>query len=295
MHIIKEIVVGEINRPARLTNYCEGMFIGLPTKSSLKKAFKRQEIYVNQQPATSGYWIQPGDKIQWVDHELKQPDSYHLQLSVLYEDDYLAAVEKPAGIPVSGNQFRTLQNAAPFNLQPSLEPDALKWPKPVHRLDVPTSGIVLFAKTAHSRIRLGAAFEHHQIQKTYQAVVVGTPPAEGEISTKIDQKSAQTYFQTLRTVPTLRTGSMSLVQLKPITGRTHQLRIHMAELGHPIVGDPNYGEDVGIRHKGLFLAAIKLSLLHPLLNHQLTIDCPTPHKFHSLLAREQRRWERHQS
>lgn len=295
MHIIKEIVVGEINRPARLTNYCEGMFIGLPTKSSLKKAFKRQEIYVNQQPATSGYWIQPGDKIQWVDHELKQPDSYHLQLSVLYEDDYLAAVEKPAGIPVSGNQFRTLQNAAPFNLQPSLEPDALKWPKPVHRLDVPTSGIVLFAKTALSRIRLGAAFEHHQIQKTYQAVVVGTPPAEGEISTKIDQKSAQTYFQTLRTVPTLRTGSMSLVQLKPITGRTHQLRIHMAELGHPIVGDSNYGEDVGIRHKGLFLAAVKLSLLHPLLNHQLTIDCPTPHKFHSLLAREQRRWERHQS
>ena len=295
MHIIKEIVVGEINRPARLTNYCEGMFIGLPTKSSLKKAFKRQEIYVNQQPATSGYWIQPGDKIQWVDHELKQPDSYHLQLSVLYEDDYLAAVEKPAGIPVSGNQFRTLQNAAPFNLQPSLETDALKWPKPVHRLDVPTSGIVLFAKTALSRIRLGAAFEHHQIQKTYQAVVVGTPPAEGEISTKIDQKSAQTYFQTLRTVPTLRTGSMSLVQLKPITGRTHQLRIHMAELGHPIVGDSNYGEDVGIRHKGLFLAAVKLSLLHPLLNHQLTIDCPTPHKFHSLLAREQRRWERHQS
>ena len=295
MHIIKEIVVGEINRPARLTNYCEGMFIGLPTKSSLKKAFKRQEIYVNQQPATSGYWIQPGDKIQWVDHELKQPDSYHLQLSVLYEDDYLAAVEKPAGIPVSGNQFRTLQNAAPFNLQPSLEPDALKWPKPVHRLDVPTSGIVLFAKTAHSRIRLGAAFEHHQIQKTYQAVVVGTPSAKGEITSKIDQKSAHTYFQTLRTVPTLRTGSMSLVQLNPITGRTHQLRIHMAELGHPIVGDPNYGEDVGIRHKGLFLAAIKLSLLHPLLNHQLTIDCPTPHKFHSLLAREQRRWERHQS
>jgi 23S rRNA pseudouridine1911/1915/1917 synthase len=294
MHTIKEHIVSNApNQPVRLLNYCEGLFPGLPTKSSIKKAFKRGEIYLNHQPALSGHWVQLGDRIQWMDLENHPPQPYRLDLSVLYEDEHIAALDKPAGIPVSGNQFRTLQNAAANCLKLSSQEDGLKWPKPAHRLDVPTSGIVLFAKTAKARIRLGEIFEKHQITKTYHAIVVGKPEEKGMVDEPIGGKIASSCYEVTKTVNAIRTEYLSLVRLTPKTGRTHQLRIHLNHIGHPIAGDPNYGEDVGIRHKGLFLAATRLEFRHPITGQAIVITSEIPHKFHSLLAREQRRWEKY--
>jgi 23S rRNA pseudouridine1911/1915/1917 synthase len=293
LHLIREHHVNSITDKIRLINYCEGIFPGLPTKSSLKKAFKRGEIYRNDEPAQSGHWVQSGDRIQWMDLENHPPKPYRLSLTVLHEDQHLIAIDKPAGIPVSGNQFRTLQNAVPNTASPSQEIDALKWPKPAHRLDVPTTGIVLFAKTAKARVVLGNLFETNQIQKTYHAIVVGKLEGTGIIDTPVDGKHALTHFGSLKVITSLRTDFLTLVRLTPKTGRTHQLRIHLSEIGHPIVGDPIYGEDVAIRHKGLFLTASELAFKHPVTAEPLTIKCSIPHKFHSLLERETRRWQKH--
>ena len=295
MHVIKEHIVSFVEKPTRLSDFCNGLFPGLPTRSSIKKAFKRKEIYLNDEPADSGHWIQVGDRIQWMDLEDHPPQPYHLDPTILYEDDYLIAVNKPAGIPVSGNQFRTLQNALPHNTKPSSQPDSLKWPKPVHRLDAPTTGIVLFAKTAQARSLLGEQFEFHQVQKTYHAIVVGKLEGKGEIRQSIDGKEAISRYESLQVISSLRTNFLSLIQLKPITGRTHQLRIHLNTIGHPIVGDPLYGDDVAIRHKGLFLTASEIELIHPIHHTQLIIKCPVPHKFQSLMERESRRWSNYHS
>lgn len=290
MHVIKSHKVSSIPNKIRLIQYCEGLFAGLPSKSSIKKAFKRKEIYLNQEIAETGHWVQVGDVIDWVDLENHPPQPYQVDLKVLYEDDFLIAVEKPAGLPVNGNQFRTLQNALPFNTQPSDQIDALKWPRPVHRLDTQTTGIVLCAKTAKSRKSLGEQFENHQIKKTYHAIVVGQLKGNGIIEKAIDGKKAISNYESIKIIKSLRTEYLTLVKLSPVTGRTHQLRIHMNSLGHPIVGDPIYGDDVAIRHKGLFLTASRVELIHPKHQTPLIVDCPTPYKFHSLLAREERRW-----
>jgi RluA family pseudouridine synthase len=292
MLVVEEHTIIEVNEPTRLTNYCEGVFAGLTTKSSLNKAFKRDEIWLNGELATSGLWIKKGDLVQRVDNERYPPKPYNLQLMIRYEDDHLAIVDKPAGIPVSGNQYRTLQNAAAGCITESPLPDHFKWPKPVHRLDVPTTGLVVFAKTSIARVALGHLFEKQQIKKTYHAVVVGKPQPKGTITTCIEEKVAITLFETLQTVNSLRTTSVSLVRLFPQTGRTHQLRIHMEQLGHPIIGDPLYGEDVGIRHKGLFLTASAIEFKHPVTHQIISVDQGLPHKFMSFLVREQRRWDK---
>lgn len=295
MHIVKEVRVTAPETPTRLLNFCDGLFDSLPTKSSLKKAFKRNEIFVNHAPASSGYWIKDGDTVQLMDLELQPPKPYNLPLNILYEDDFLAAIEKPAGLPVSGNSYRTLQNAVAGLLKLSSQPDALPWPKPAHRLDVPTSGIVLVAKTAGARVKLGELFEKKTISKTYHAIVVGTAPDYQKIKLPVNGKAACSEVFTEKVFPALRTTAMSLVRLHPITGRTHQLRIHLEAIGHPIVGDTLYGEDVGIRHKGLFLAATAVSFQHPMTELPLEIHCQVPHKFHSLMHRETRRWNAYQT
>lgn len=274
-------------------NYCEGLFENLPSKSSLKKAFKKGEIHINNAEAKSGYWVKEGDLLQLLDLEKNLPKTYKMSVPILYEDDFIAVVDKPAGISVSGNQFRTLENAVASIILPSDQPDSLKRARAAHRLDAPTSGIVLFAKTAQSRIELGRMFEEQEIKKTYHAIVVGTPSSQ-IIDDPIGEKEASSELQHEKSFHSLRTKSMSLVKLMPSTGRTHQLRIHMEKIGCPIVGDSLYGKDVGIRHKGLFLAASQVSFKHPITKKKMNIVCPIPHKFHSLIHRETRRWQSHQ-
>lgn len=245
--------------------------------------------------SATGYWVAPGDKIQLFDLQQKQPKSFPLSLEVIYEDDDLAIINKPAGIVVSGNQYRTIENALADNLAPSPLPDALKWPKPTHRLDQATSGLLLIAKTVLARVHLGQQFEEKTIHKQYRAICIGQLPTEGQMDYPIDQKAAFTRFNLVTHTPSIKNEYLSLVDLFPLTGRTHQLRIHLSELGFPILGDKMYGKtDLILKGKGLFLAAVALQFTHPRSGQPLQISIPEPPKFKALLTREQQMWEKKQ-
>ncbi len=278
----------------RLSDY-GGIFLKYPSRKGMKKAIKRGEIYVNGALGQTGTWISTGDRIECMDLELPPPEAYHLTLDIVYEDAYLAVIHKPSGINVSGNQFRTIENALLHNLTPSKEADALRGFRAVHRLDNPTSGLLLVAKTSRARIHLGQQFEAKSIQKRYQAVVIGKTPEAGNIATPIKDKTAYTRYERAEVVPSLRNTWLSLLHLYPSTGRTHQLRIHLASLGFPILGDKLYGTAGEIlKKKGLFLAAVELGFEHPIRGERMTFELDTPYKFRALLAREERRWQRWQ-
>lgn len=277
----------------RLSDYLCGVFPQLPSRKSVKVAIKKGAIYVNGKKGHTGDWVLPKQKIELLKIESAPTKILQLSLDVLYEDDSIAVVFKPAGIPVSGNQFRTIENALLHNISPSDRVDALKKPRAVHRLDAPTSGLLLIAKTRQARIHLGAQFEAKTIQKRYQAIVMGQPPIEGTIDLPIEGKASVSYFICLRTVDSLRSGQLSLLNLFPQTGRTHQLRIHLSQLGFPILGDKLYGTEGQIlKGKGLFLTALELEFEHPTTQKRQQIKLPTPYKYTALLDREQRRFNK---
>lgn len=295
MVILKTHIVPEGVEDVRLYDYAQQIFTTIPSRKGIKKAISREEIIVDGEKTTTGLWIKSGQKIELLESSVNPPKEYRLDLEVVYEDEYFAIINKPAGIPVSGNQFRTIQNALIGNIKLSKEADALRWAKPVHRLDSPTSGLLIIAKTAKTLVRLGQQFENKEIQKRYCAIVIGKTPKNGTIDIEIEGLKSLTEYQLKSFVPSLRNEFLSLVELSPKTGRTHQLRIHLSKLGFPILGDKLYGNEGKIlAGKGLFLAAIELQFNHPITNEPIRIQIEAPYKFNALLDRENRRWEKYQ-
>ena len=291
MLILETHIVSEEETPGRLIDFSIKTFTKIPSRSGIKKAIKRGEIRIDGKEAGEGIWLQSGQKIELVDLENKAPKLFQLPLIVVFEDEHLAAIIKPPGFPVSGNRFKTIQNALLFNLTLSTEKDALKIPRPVHRLDYPTSGLLVIAKTASALMQLGQQFENKQIRKRYRAIVVGKVPEEGIVNTPIEEQQASTRFQLIKHGRSLHTKWMSLIDLFPETGRTHQLRIHLSSIGFPILGDDKYGDvAVRLKGKGLFLSAVEISFTHPKTGKAFNVRIEHPQKFDSFFEREQRRW-----
>lgn len=204
----------------------------------------------------------------------------------------MAIINKPAGITVSGNSFKTIFNALPFNLKESNEPDKLFKPTPVHRLDNQTSGILLIAKTKTAQIELGKQFENKTVQKKYSAIVIGKVLNNGAIKTPIENKKSETSFELIAVENSLKFKHLTFLKATPKTGRTHQIRIHLASIGHPILGDKLYtNSEILHKGKGLFLAATEIAFLHPKTLVPICFKIEIPNKFNSLLVREKRRWE----
>lgn len=294
MIVVEEYVVPDSRSESRLMDFAALHFKSLPSRSSSKKAIKRGEILVDGVESSAVTILKPGEKVTLVDLGLTPPKAYELKLEVLFEDDFMAIINKPAGIPVSGNRYKTVVNALSFNLQQSGEADALKWPKPVHRLDVPAQGLLIVAKTAGSLMQLGKQFQERKIRKRYRAIVAGKTKASGNIRMPVNEQDAVTEYQTVSFARSLKTGYLSLVDLRPLTGRKHQLRIHMADLGHPIVGDKTYTTDQPLlKGKGLFLCAVELDFDHPVLQTKVHVSINHPDKFDALLRREAERWKKY--
>lgn len=230
-------------------------------------------------------------------------------LPILYQDDQLVAVHKPAGLLVHRSWIDRRETR--FALQ--LVRDQIgQLVYPVHRLDKPTSGVLLFALDSESARSLGAAFAAGAVEKTYLAVVRGVPPEEGVIDHPLreeydrhddpraragkDPQPALTRFRRLATVELpfavgrYPSSRYALVEASPLTGRKHQLRRHFKHLFHPLIGDTKYGEG---RHNQFFreqydcqrllLAAVEMSLPHPLHGHTLTLTATLDSSFTCLL------------
>jgi len=200
-------------------------------------------------------------------------------LKVLFEDDYLAIIHKPAGILVSGNRFKTIANALAQNIKVSKLQDTTI-AQPVHRLDFATTGILLVGKTSSSIRILNKMFEHKEVEKTYYAVTIGEMKIEGDINSAIDSKKSQSSYKRIASVASDRFGKLNLVHLSPKTGRRHQLRKHLSSVGNPILGDATYGiKNLILKGKGLYLHAYSLRFMHPFTNEEVYIKDEFPQPF----------------
>jgi RluA family pseudouridine synthase len=260
----------------RLSDYAVSKFESLPSRKSVKKAIKRGLLLVNGEVSETGHWVHEGEVLTVISDDTVRP-VYEKTIKVLYEDDHLAAVQKPADLPVSGNSFRTLQNALSFNLSPSCQKDALAVPRPVHRLDRLTGGVILIAKTLSAAAHLGSQFENRTVEKTYLAWVLGLIESPLILDKPIDGKEAMTEILPLRRLKHRRFSEITLVEAKPKTGRRNQIRMHLSEAGYPILGDLRFN---GLKSgKGLFLFAERINFLHPYSNEETTVVAQVPKKF----------------
>lgn len=206
-------------------------------------------------------------------------------LDVLYEDEYLAMIYKPAGILVSGNNFKTIANALPENLQKSNLPDATI-PQPIHRLDFATTGVLLIGKTNSSIRMLNKIFENREIYKTYYAVTIGEMDLKGKIISEIDGKHSQSYYTLCESVSSKRFGTLNLVQLAPQTGRRHQLRKQLSRIGNPVLGDKEYGiKTLVLNGKGLYLHAYSLRFIHPFTHQEIYQKNELPLRFKKIFTK----------
>ena len=285
-----------LKKPRRVFDYIvENSSQVLPSKSAVKKAFKKKQILINGLVATTGDWLKEGDDVSYEVGEINLQKVFPLDLEVLFEDEFIAVINKPAGYSVSGNFHKTIQNALSHNLRISTQIDALPIFRPVHRLDKLTTGILLIAKTKSAQISFGKQFELHEISKTYYALVKGKLEGFGFFDQAIEGLSSFTEFKSLKIEKSLSYNWVSLVELKPKTGRTHQLRIHLAKAGFPIIGDYVHDTENVLRGKGLFLAACEIEFIHPQTNEKNSFKISRPNKYNSLLERENRRWEKFNS
>ena len=214
-------------------------------------------------------------------------------MKIIYEDEHLLVVDKPAGLPVLPDGW---EEDAPY-LVKLLEEQYGKI-FIVHRLDKITSGVMVFARDAETHRALNIQFEGHQAEKTYHAIVEGNPKWEEKITrrplranvghkhrTMVDDKNgkpSETHFRVIKRYPARpeqgREAS-ALIEAKPMTGRTHQIRVHAYALGHPLVGDVLYGAQEAYGIPRPMLHAQSLSFIHPVTNEQLKFSAPHPPDF----------------
>lgn len=272
----------------RLKEYAVGVFLAAATRSALKKALKKQYVTVDGVVATTATFVRGGEHIRLtIPAETPPRKQLVFPLRVLWEDDYLAVIHKPAGILVSGNRWKTITNALGQNLQVSSLPDAAK-PQPVHRLDYGTTGALLVGKTSSSIRDLNRLFAEKRVDKTYYAATIGEMQEEqGTITADIDDRPSRSEYRVCESVPSQRFGRLNLVRLHPHTGRRHQLRKHLAGIGHPILGDQDYGkEPLILTGKGLYLHAYSLRFPHPFTHEDVTVTDELPRKFGKIFSFE---------
>ena len=230
-------------------------------------------------------------------------------LSVLYRDDYLLIVHKPAGLLVHRSPID--KHETEFALQYARTLNGGQHVYPVHRLDRPTSGILVFARDSDTARSLGLSMMAGEVAKTYLAMVRGWPPEHGEIDHPLREESedrrlkgeeqpvrdALTYYRTLATteipveIEKYPSSRYAVVELNPKTGRKHQLRRHMKHINHPIIGDANHGRGRHNRYFAerfgqgrLMLAATRMAFRHPVSGKPLTISAAPEASFLEVLS-----------
>jgi 23S rRNA pseudouridine1911/1915/1917 synthase len=247
-----------------------------------------------QTQSKAGAAVRTGDKLS-----IREPDvaeatvqKEDIPLTFLYQDDDFAVVDKPCGMvvhPAAGNETGTLVNALLFSLPDLSGIGGVRRPGIVHRLDKDTSGVMLVAKNDAAHVALSAQLKNRTMEKHYLAVVEGvlkeehglidkplarSPRDRKKMAIVPDGRNALTEWMRLET---LRGATLMDVHLH--TGRTHQIRVHMQSIGHPVAGDPIYGLTHGVAVPRLMLHAHTLCITHPRTGERLCFEAPPPEAF----------------
>lgn len=293
---MKEILIEEENSLKRLDVFLTGELN--ESRNFISKNIKNGNITVNNSIVKNGYMLKAGDIIRikdlTVDTSVKAED---IPLQILYEDDDIIVVNKKSGMvvhPGNGNYSHTLVNALMGYTDELSDEGGLERCGIVHRIDKDTSGILLIAKTNEAHRILSDGFKNKTIKRKYIALVHGVIEAnKGKIDapigrSKVDRKKmcvtdenskhAVTNFTVLE-----RYKNATLIELVLETGRTHQIRVHMEYIGHPIVNDPVYSKRKIINDYGQMLHAAYLGFNHPITNKFMEFECKPEKEFMDIL------------
>lgn len=271
------------------------------SRTYFQKLISEELVLCNGKPVKKREKVAEGDEIEvcfTLTEELAiEPEN--IPLTILYEDEHLIAIDKPAGMvvhPAPGHYTGTFVSALLHHCAYLPEGSDPKRPGIVHRLDKETSGVLLAAKSSRAHRALVASFAAREVEKTYLAICVGSSK-EGtfsfpigrhksrrkEMAIVLDGREAISGITILQ-----KDSSFSLAEVKPKTGRTHQIRVHLRHLGAPVLGDSLYGfeainEKFGIKRH--FLHAHRITLPHPISKEPLTIEAPIPDDMKEFLSK----------
>ena len=273
------------------------------SRSYLQKIIKDGNVLVNGEPKKSSYRLEDGDEVTADLPELKSPDiePENIPLDILYEDDSILMFNKPKGMvvhPSAGHYTGTLVNAVLWHCQGQLSGiNGVSRPGIVHRIDKDTTGVLVVCKNDAAHNAVAAQLKEHSITRKYRAIVHGViKEDEGTVDAPIGRhpterkkmasgvkngKRAVTHYRVLE-----RFQGYTYVECQLETGRTHQIRVHMASIHHPLLGDTVYGPAKDSHHlEGQTLHAMVLGLIHPVTGEYLEVEAPLPEYFENLLKK----------
>ena len=272
------------------------------SRSRIQQLLEQGCILVEGKPGKKNRRLTPGERIllDLPEPAEADPEPEEIPLDILFEDEDLLVINKPKGMvvhPAPGHESGTLVNALLHHCGDSLSGiGGVKRPGIVHRLDKDTSGLMLAAKTDRAHASLAAQLGDHSLHRVYAALLIGTPrPAEGVVDLPVGRhprdrkkmaagvpggRSAVTHYRVLESFP-----GYSYAECVLETGRTHQIRVHMASLGHPVAGDPLYGGKCALPLSSQCLHAREICFRHPVTGEDMTFSCPLPPEFSAVLQK----------
>lgn len=268
------------------------------TRSQANDAIKKGEVLVNGKVVKAKYAVKAGDEITYhlPEEEVLEILAEDIPLEIIYEDQDVAVVNKPQGMvvhPSAGHTSGTLVNALMHHIKDLSSINGVVRPGIVHRIDKDTSGLLMIAKNDNAHRSLAAELKDKKSLRQYLAIVHGNLPNDrGVIEAPIGRsdkdrkkqaviaggRDALTRFKVLE-----RFGHYTLVELTLETGRTHQIRVHMAYIGHPVAGDPLYGPKKSLKGNGQFLHAATLGFTHPTTKEEMVFSVEVPEIFEKTL------------
>ena len=294
-HVVSRHQVGEEDAGQRIDNYLLKILKGVPN-SHVYRVLRSGEVRVNKGRAKPEYRLEAGDELRLPPLRLAERKQYEpppdpkLEEAILFEDDAIIALNKPSGMAVHGGSGVSFGVIEQLRAQRPL----LRFLELVHRLDRDTSGVLLLAKKRSALVALHEELREGRVTKYYSAMVLGKwhnprqsvkvnlkkyllPSGERRVSVEAEGQNSHTIFELQKAW-----RDYSLVRAELKTGRTHQIRVHLAHVGYPIAGDDKYGDfarNKELLHSGLkrmFLHASSVSFLHPLEGLTVKIEAPLP-------------------
>lgn len=270
------------------------------SRSAVQRLISSGEVMVNEKIVKTNYKVRNSDTIKVNIPEIKPLDlaAEEIPLAVLYEDDDIIIINKSRGMvvhPAAGNYSGTLVNALLQHCEDLSGINGVARPGIVHRLDKDTSGVMVAAKSDRAHVSLAKQIKDRTASRRYIAIVYGNVKEEqGVIKAPIgrhprDRKKMAVTFTNSKDAITKfhvieRFGSYTLVECKLLTGRTHQIRVHMAYIGHPVVGDPKYGpERMPFTISGQALHSTELTITHPVTGEIMIFTAPLPDDMEKIL------------